>query len=185
MVPSVELSADARLVRIVMRKAHDLGRDPLLVPVELADLDGAADLARADIDARERDRLAQHGRIHAGRHDTDAGAAGIDGVAVMGGLATLELEPDEAAVRLSLAALQCLLADEVASLGDERDRKPDAGLERVRLVRELVICEDQARFDAEHVKAFKPERGDAVGFPGSEDSIPQRETVTGMTPDLI
>jgi len=44
-----------------MGEAHDARRQALLVAVELADLDFRADLAMANIDARQRDVLLEQG----------------------------------------------------------------------------------------------------------------------------
>lgn len=49
------------LLRIEMGEAHDARRQALLVAVELADLDFRADLAMANIDARQRDVLLEQG----------------------------------------------------------------------------------------------------------------------------
>ena len=89
-----------------------------------------------------------------------------------GDLAPLDLQPDEPALRVCLAAEQSLPSQEVRCLRGERHRKADAGFERVRLVRELVVREDQPRLDAQHVERFQSQRGDAERLARLEDLIP-------------
>ena len=52
---------DAGLLRIVMRKADDFGRDALLMTVELTDLDLGADLGLGKVEPGQRDILLQIG----------------------------------------------------------------------------------------------------------------------------
>ena len=65
-----------------MREAHDPRRQPLLLAVELADLDLGPDAAMGDIDPGERDGLLQDRRAGAAGDDADLGAADMDAVAV-------------------------------------------------------------------------------------------------------
>ena len=115
------------LLRVVEREPHDRRRDPLLVAVELADLDLGAGLGVLHGHAAQRDVLAQRRAARAGRDHADlrAPAGLVHAVAVAGGLVALELEPDERPLRVRLALDQRRLADEVV-LGVERHREADA-----------------------------------------------------------
>src|SRR3954447_17894358 len=77
----------ALLLRVVERERHDRRRDPLLVAVELADLDLRADLGVLRRHPAQRDVLAQDRAPRAGRDDADlrAPARLVDAVAVAGG----------------------------------------------------------------------------------------------------
>src|SRR6476646_11560918 len=57
-----QLRAHPRLLRIVVREAHDARRQALLVAVELADLDLSADPGMGDVEPRKRDGLIQDRR---------------------------------------------------------------------------------------------------------------------------
>src|SRR5688572_12184640 len=70
------------LLRIVMREAHDAGRQALLVAVELADLHLGADLGRGDIEPGERDVLLEDGRAGGARHHADLRAPDMHAIAV-------------------------------------------------------------------------------------------------------
>src|SRR3954465_11283485 len=103
------------LLRGVERERHDRRRDPLLVAVELADLDLGADLGVLRRHPAQGDVLAQDRASRARGDDADLRAAGrlVDAVAGAGGLVAGELEADEPALRVLAALDQRLLADEV------------------------------------------------------------------------
>src|SRR3954469_24466159 len=129
----------ALLLRVVERERHDRRRDPLLVAVELADLDLRADVGVLRRHPAQGDVLPQRRAACPRRDDADLRAAArlVDAVAVPGGLVARELEAHQPALRVLAALDERLLADEV--LGRvERDGEADAGLERVDLVVELV-----------------------------------------------
>ena len=86
-------------------------------------------------------------------------------------LAGVDLEPDQLPLRACLPADQRIAADEIVVLRLERHGKADAGLERVGLVAELVIGEDQPRFDAQHVERLQAERDEAMRLAGLPDRV--------------
>src|SRR3954453_6212574 len=176
----------ALLLRVVERERHDRRRDPLLVAVELADLDLGPDLGELGRHPAESDVLAQRRAARAGRDDADLRppARLVHAVAVARGLGAGELEPDERALRGGLALDERLLADEVL-VDVECHREADAGLERVDLVVELVAGEDEARLDAQHVERVEPERHDPVRRAGLHDRVPDGGPVVGVAPDLV
>ncbi len=77
-------------------------------------------------------------------------------------LVAVDLEPDELVAGVLFALGQRCPADEVLVLGLQGNREADAGLEGIRLVGELMVEEDQARLDAQHVERLEPQRRDAV-----------------------
>src|SRR5207248_8333890 len=77
------------------------------------------------------------------------------------------------------------LAGEVVLLGLQRDGEPDAGLERVDLVTELVAGEDQAGFDPQDVQGIEAEGGQPVRRARLPDHVPERGRVGGVTPELV
>ena len=97
----------------------------------------------------------------------------------------VELEPDERPLRVRLALLERLAADEVV-VRSEIDREADARLERVDLVVELVAGEDQPRLDAQDVERLEPERCQAVLLRPPPRSRPRPPGPSdGMAPDLV
>ena len=90
----------------------------------------------------------------------------------------VELEPDEHALRVRLPLLERRAPDEVV-VRPQVDREPDARLERVDLIVELVAGEDQPRLDAEDVERLEPERRQAVLLAGRPDRVPHRRAVGG------
>src|SRR4029077_19453085 len=93
------LAARALLLGVVERERHDRRRDPLLVAVELADLDLRPDLRETRRHPAERDVLAQRRAARAGRDDADPRPAAllVDAVAVAGGLVAREVQADQRA----------------------------------------------------------------------------------------
>ena len=79
---------------------------------------------------------------------------------------------------------QGLAADEILVLGLQATVKADAGLERIGLVVELVVGEDQAGLDPHHVQCFQAEGRDAVRLAGLPRSRPtrRRRLADGTTP---
>src|SRR3954447_15063839 len=176
----------ALLLRVVERERHDGRRDPLLVAVELADLDLRADLGVLRRHPAQGDVLAQRRAARSRRDDADlrAPARLVDAVAVAGGLVAGELEAHEPALRVLAALDQRLLADEVLRRV-EREGEADAGLERVDLVVELVAGEDQPRLDAEHVERVEAERHEPVRRARLHDRVPHGRPVARRSPPLV
>src|SRR5215213_7445836 len=139
--------------------------------VELADLDLRPRLAVLHRHAAEGDRLADVRAAAAARDDADALAPDVDEVPVTGDLVALELQSDEHALRMRPALLERRPADEVLVRRLERDREPDARLERVDLVVELVAGEDEPALDAHDVERLEPERRDPVRRARLEDRV--------------
>src|SRR4029078_5733450 len=94
-------------------------------------------------------------------------------------------EPDQDPLRGGLAPQQGVPAAEVVLLGLQRDREPDAGLERVDLVAELVAGEDQAGFDPQDVQGIEAEGGQPVRRARLPDHIPERGRGAGVAPELV
>src|SRR5512134_669853 len=92
------LAAGAGLLGVEEGDRDHGGRDPLLVAVELADLDLGARLGVLDGDPAQRDVLAQDRAPGAACDHPDLGAPDVQAVAVPGGLLAAELEPDELAL---------------------------------------------------------------------------------------
>src|SRR5262249_40666169 len=118
------------------------------------------------------------------RDDAHALAADVDLVTVARGLVALELEPDEDALRVRGPLLERGAADEVV-VRLKVHREPDARLEGVDLVVELVAGEDQPRLDAEDVQRLEPEGSQAVVGTGFPDRVPDRRAVRRMAPHLL
>ena len=95
-----------------------------------------------------------------------------------------ELEPDQPHPRAVLAADEGVAADELL-VALERDGEADAGLERIDLVVELVVGEDQAGLDAQHVERLEAERRQAARRALPPDRVPDAERVLGMAEDLV
>src|SRR5690348_4928428 len=76
------LGAGAGLVGVVKREPDDPGGDPLLEPVELADLDLGADLGVLNGITGQRDRALERRAPRAARHHADFSPAHVHGVAV-------------------------------------------------------------------------------------------------------
>ena len=100
------------------------------------------------------------------------------------GLVAFQLEPHERPLRVRLASLERLAADEVV-VRPQVDREPDPRLERVNLVVELVAGEDQARLDAEDVERLEAERRETVLLARLPDRVPDRRAVRRVAPDLV
>src|SRR4029077_10492881 len=125
----------------------------LLMAVELADLDLGPELGILDGHATQRDGLSEQRRARAAGDDAHPRAPDVDTIAVRGRLVTLQFEPDEGPLRMSLAAEQRLLAHEVVGLRGHREADP--GLERVHLVIELAAGVDQAGLNPEDVERLQ------------------------------
>ncbi len=152
--------------------------------VELADLDLGPRLGVLDRHPAERDVLAQYRAPGAAGDHADLRAADVHAIAVAGDLVAGELEADERALRVRLALDQRLLADEVVAVLVQRDGEPDAGLERVDLVVELIVGEDQRRLDPQHVERREAEGFQPVAGSGLPDRVPDGGSVIWMAPDL-
>ena len=140
------LRARPCLIGVVERDADDRRGDPLLVAVELPDLDLGAELRVADVHSTQRDVFLQHRRARAARDNPDLLSADVHAVAVPAGLVSLQLEPDQHALRMRPAFGESFAPDEVVLLVG-RDREADPGLERIGLIVELVAGEDQPGLD--------------------------------------
>ena len=99
-----------------MREAHDPRGQPLLMAVELADLDLRPDVAMGDIDAGKRDRLLQDRRAGGAGDRADLRAADMDAVAVLDRLLALDLEPDELLLRVRMPFDERIPADKIVVL---------------------------------------------------------------------
>src|SRR6516225_574185 len=150
--------AGAGLVWVVEGETHYGRGDSLAVAIQLADVDGRADLGVLDGHPAQRDVLAQDGRSGAAGDHADLGPAHVHTVPVPGGLVPVQFEAHERTLGRGLAPLQRGPADEVVFLALQRHGEPDAGLERIHLVAELVPGEDQARLDAQYVEGVQPQR---------------------------
>src|SRR3954447_12371365 len=174
----------AQLLGVVERRSNDDRRDPLLMAVELAHLDGRADLGALDGDPAESDVLPQDRRARAARDHTDLGAPDVHAIAVPRGLVALELEPDERALGMRAPLEQSITADEVVLLVGG-DGEADAGLEGIDLVVELVAREDQTRLDPQHVERVEPEWRDPVRGPRVHDRVVERGRVLRVAEELV
>src|SRR5437762_3527673 len=115
----------------------------------------------------------------AGDH-ADLRRAGVAAGAVRSGRGPLELETDQDPLRGGLAPQQRVPTAEVVLLGLQRDGEPDAGLERVDLVAELVAGEDQAGFDPQDVQGIEAEGGQPVWRARLPGHVPERRLVAGV-----
>src|SRR5437879_6720660 len=120
-LPAARSRSRTRLLRVVEGEPHDLRRNPLLQPVELADLDRGADLGVLDRHPAERERALQRRATRAAGDHAHLTATRVHRVSVAGHLVALELEPDEPALRVLLALLQRRAADEVLLAGERYD----------------------------------------------------------------
>src|SRR6266700_1411679 len=116
------------LLGVVEGEGGDGGGDPFLVAVEFAELDLGTGLGVGDCHAGEGDVLAEEGGAGGAGDDADLRVAGVDAVAVSGGLVAFEFEADEDALRVGAAVGEGGLADEIVFVGGG-DGEADAGLE--------------------------------------------------------
>ncbi len=91
-------------------------------------------------------------RAGAARHHAHLRAADMHAIAVADRLVGIDLQPDKLPPRVGLTIGQRRAADEVVVLRLQRDGETDTGLERIGLVGELVVGEDQPGLDSEHVE---------------------------------
>src|SRR4051794_32790753 len=162
----------AGLVRVVEREAYDVGRDALLLPVELPDLDAGAQGGVLDGQSAQGDVLAQERGSGSARDHADLRPADIDAVAMTSRLVPGELQPDEGPLRARLPGQQGFTSHEIGVLGLERDREPDAGLEGVGLVGEVVAAEHEPGLDPEHVECIEAERSETERLAGLPHRVP-------------
>src|SRR5215475_10519129 len=172
------------LLRIVEGKAHDHGRDALLMAVELAHLDLGTGRGIGNIHSAKGDVLFQDRGTRAAGDGPYLGAVDMHAVALPRRLVAVELEPDKLPARVFLAAKYRLAADEFL-VALHRDSKSDARLIRIDLIGELIPGEDKSRLDAQHVEGFETERQQAVGLAGFPDRVPNGGGILGMTEDLV
>src|SRR5262245_6025227 len=125
-----------------MREAHYPRRQPLLVAVELADLDARPNIAMGDIDAGKRDGFLQNRRAGGAGDRAHLRAANMDAIAVLDRLLALHFQPDEFLLRVRVPFDERVPADKVVVLRVERHGEADSGLERVGLVAEFRAEED-------------------------------------------
>src|SRR6476469_9357620 len=97
-----QLHTHPRLLRIVVREAHDARRQALLVAVELADLDLSADPGKGDAEPRKRDGLLQDRRAGGAGDHAALGAADMDAIAVADRVVALHLEAHQHFLRVLL-----------------------------------------------------------------------------------
>ncbi len=100
-----------------MRQRHHDRRQALLLAVELADLNLRADGGMGDVDASERNRLAEDRRARGAGDNADLGAANMDAIAVADRVVRLYVETDHQVARMLLAAQERLAADKIVLLG--------------------------------------------------------------------
>ena len=100
------------------------------------------------------------------------------------GLVPFELEPDEHALRMRAPLSQRFAPDKVVLLVG-RHREADPGLERIRLVVELVAGEDEARLDPQHVERLQPERHEPRRPARFQHRIPHSGGILRMTEQLV
>src|SRR5438552_3579770 len=168
-----------------MSKPYDARRQALLMAVELADFDLRADLGMADIDSRQCDILLEERRSRPAGHNTDLGATDMNAIAVAYRLIGIDIESDELVARMFFPFDQRRLADEIIALRLERHGEADAGFERIGLIGEFIIGEDQSGLDAQHVERFKTQRRQAT-FPSClPHGIEHGNRILGVAENLI
>ena len=116
--------------------------------------------------------------------DADLGPADMDAIALARRLIAVEFQTDELQARMLLAPQHGLAADELL-IALERDGEADAGLKGIDLVVELIVGEDQARLDAQHVEGFEAERRKPMRLARLPDRVPDGGRVLGMAEDLV
>ena len=97
----------------------------------------------------------------------------------------VDVEPDQFARRVFLAADQRLAADEIVGLGLQRHGEADASLERIGLVGEFIAGEDQPGLDAHHVERRHAHRLQPVRLAGLPHRVEHFFRVARMAQDLV
>ena len=137
------------------------------------------------IHPRQRDRLLEERRARRTGDDTDLRPADMHRIAMTDSLIGVDIEPDQLVARVFLALDQRLAADEILGLRFQRHGKADAGLERIGLVREIIVGKDQPRLDAHHVERFEPHRLQPMFLARLPDRVEYGERILRVTEDLV
>ena len=86
------------------------------------------------------------------RDHADLSATQVHAIPVPDRIVRVDLKSDELLLRTRLAPDERIAPDEVLALRLQRHRESNAGFERIGLVGELVVEEDEAGLDPEHVE---------------------------------
>ena len=150
--PAIESGAGPLLVRVVEREPHDLGRDALLVAVDLADLDLGADRGVLTSMRQSAMFLPSIGERLPLVTTPTWERPDVDAVAVPAVSLPSSSRPTSWRCGAALRFTSASRPTKSSSLRLERHGEADAGLEGIDLVVELVAGEDQPGLDPQHVE---------------------------------